>query len=173
MILPQHVHQILVYALGQENGHTRPNAHDLYMRNLPQPGQNPFEDRLWQNEWIAPREQHIAYLRRAGNVRQLPLIVGGCELYLGIFHHSATSAMPTATGALRIHQHKHPVGVAMNQSVNRGVLLFGKRVFQLPVEANQLLGCGHNLPTDRAVRIIAVHEAGEIGRHANAEVPVS
>ena len=71
MVPPQHLHQLGVDALRQEDRHARADADDLHMRDRAQPGEQLVQHLDRQSQRIAARDEHVAHLRVGGDVGDL------------------------------------------------------------------------------------------------------
>ena len=170
MVFRQHRRQLRGDALRQEDGHARADADDFDVRDGAQAEQDALQDVLRQRQWIAAGEQYVADFGRGGDVVQLLLVGGGVEHHVAIADQTAARAKAAVAGALRRQQHQDAVGIAMDQPGDRGMGVLAERVGHFRVERDQFLRGGDHLPPDGTIRIVRVHQAGEIGCHIDVKV---
>ena len=78
VVARQHLAELVVDALRQEDRHARADAHDLDVRDLAQAAQHALEELGRQGQRVAAGEEHVAHLGRAPQVVELRLVVRAC-----------------------------------------------------------------------------------------------
>ena len=75
VVLLEHLAQLVVDPLRQEDRHPRPDPDDLDVRDLAQPAQDRLEQLRREGQAVAAGDQDVADLRRPAQVLELRLVV--------------------------------------------------------------------------------------------------
>ena len=173
VVLAQHIGELIGDALGQEDRHPATDADDLDVLDRAQAGQDIFQHLRSQGQRIAAAEQNVAHLGRATQIVQLEVELGAAEIRTRVAHDAAARAVAAVAGTLGGDQHQDAVGVAMDQAGHRTVLVFGQAVFHHAFECLQLAAQGTDLAANRALWIVGIDKAGEVGGNIHPELVVS
>ena len=92
----EHLAQLVVDALGQEDRHARADADDLDVRDLAQAAQDLLEQLRREGQAVAAGDEHVADLRRPAQVLELGLVVAAVE----VLGRVADDARPRAVAAV-------------------------------------------------------------------------
>ena len=170
VVFADHLAELVVDALRQEDRHAAADADDLDMRNGAQVAQQLVQHLRRHRQRIAAAQQHVADLRRARNVLDLRLVLLPAEVGRGVADDAAAGAIAAIAGALGCHQHQHPVGIAMHEARHRRVRILGQRVLHHRRERPQLAAQRQHLAPHRAIRIGGVDQGREVGCDVDAEL---
>ena len=107
---------------------------------------------------------------RPAQVLELRLVVAAVEVLGGVAHDARPRAVPAVRGALGRDQHQDPVGVAVDEARDGRVAVLGERVLHHRGEGLVLPRARDDLPADRVVRVLRVHQADEVRRDVDAEL---
>ena len=170
VVLGEHLAQLVVDALRQEDRHARADADDLDVGDLAQPAQDRLEELGRQRQAVAAADEHVAHLRRPAQVVELRLVLGAVEVLGRVAHDARPRAVAAVGRALRGDEHQHPVGVAVDQARHRRVAVLGERVLHHRREGLLLAAERDDLAADRVVRVRRVDERDEVRRDVDAEL---
>src|SRR4051812_20790156 len=115
VVLLEHLAQLVVDPLRQEDGDPAADPDDLDVRDLAQAAQDLFEQLGGEREAITARDQDVSDLRGPAEVLELRLVVATVEVLGGVADDPAPRAIPAVAGALRRDEHEDAVGVAVDQ----------------------------------------------------------
>jgi len=170
VVLREHLAQLVVDPLGEEDRDPRADPDDLHVRDLAEAAQHGLQELRRQRQAVAAGDQHVPDLGRPPDVVQLRLVLLPVEVLARVADDPAPRAVAAVAGALGRDQHQDPVRVAMDQARNRRVAVLGERVLHHPGEGAELPARRDDLAPDRIVRVVRVHEADEVGRHVHPEL---
>ena len=170
MVFPDHLAELVVDALRQEHRHAAADADDLDVRDRAQVAQQLVQHLGRHGQRIAAAQQHVADLRRAGDVVDLRLVFLAAEVGRGVADDAAASAIAAIAGALRRHEHQHPVGIAVHQAWHRRMGILGQRILHHGRKRPQLAAQRQHLAPHRAVRVGRVDQSGKIRSDVDAEL---
>ena len=111
----EHLAQLVVDALRQEDGHPRADAHDLDVGDLPEAPQDRLEQLGRERQAVTTADEHVAHLRRPAQVLQLRLVIPAVEVLGRVAHDPGPGAVAAVARALGRDEHQHPVGIAMDE----------------------------------------------------------
>ena len=80
MVLLEHLAQLVVDPLRQEDRHARADPDDLDVRDLAQPAEDRLEQLRGERQAVAARDEDVADLRRPAQVLELRLVVLAIEV---------------------------------------------------------------------------------------------
>ena len=170
VVLREHLAQLVVDALRQEDRHAAPDPDDLDVRDLAEPAQDLLEELGRERQAVAARDEDVADLRRPAQVLELRLVVAAVEVLGRVADDPRARAVAAVRGALRRDQHQDPVGVAVDEARHRRVAVLGERVLHHRGEGLLLPAGRDDLAADRVVRVVRVDQADEVGRDVDAEL---
>ena len=170
VVLGEHLAQLVVDALGHEHRHPGSDAHDLHVRDLAQAAERRLQQLGREREAVAARDQHVADLGVVPDVVELGLVLLAVEVLGGVADDPAPRAVAAVHRALGGDQHQDAVRVAVDQARDGRVPVLGEAVLHHPREAAQLAPQRDDLAADRVVRVVGIHEAGEVGRDVDPEL---
>src|SRR5258706_11576967 len=105
----------------------------------------------------------------AGDVIDLAVVIMTGKLRAGVADDTCAGAIATVACTLRRDEHQHAIRVTMHESRYRAVRVLRQRIFHHRIEALQLAPGRDYLPTDGAVRIVRIDQAGEVRRDVEPE----
>ena len=83
VVLLEHLAQLVVDPLGQEDRHPRADPDDLDVGDLAEPAQDRLEQLGGQGQAVAAADQHVADLGRPAQVLELGLVILAVEVLVG------------------------------------------------------------------------------------------
>ena len=166
----EHLAQLVVDPLRQENRHTRADPDDLDVGDLAQAADDRFEQLRGEGQAVAAGDEDVPNLGRSAQVLELGLVVLAVEVLGGVAHDPRARAVAAIAGALGRDEHQDAVGVAMNEARHRGVAVLRERVLHHPGEGRVLATERDDLAANRVVRVVRVHQADEVGRDVDPEL---
>ena len=119
VVFREHLAQLFVDPLGEEDRDPRADPDDLHVRDVAQPAQHGLEKLRRQRQAVAAGDQDVADLGRPADVVELGLVLLPVEVLAGVADDPRSRAVPAVAGALRGDQHQHPVRVAVDQARDR------------------------------------------------------
>jgi len=161
VVFREHLAQLFVDPLGEEDRDPRADPDDLHVRDLAQAAQHGLEKLRRQRQAVAAGDQDVADLGRPADVVELGLVLLPVEVLAGVADDPRSRAVPAVAGALRGDQHQHPVRVAVDQAGDGRMAVLGERVLHHPGEGLELAAQRDHLAADRVVRVVGIDEAGE------------
>ena len=170
VVLLEHLAELVVDPLRQEDRHARADPDDLDVGDLAQAAQDRFEQLRGERQAVAAGDQHVTDLRRPAQVLELRLVVLAVEVLGRVADDARPRAVPAVRGALGGDEHQHPVRVAVDEPGHRRVAVLGERVLHHRGEGLVLAAGRDDLAADRVVRVLRVDQADEVGRDVDAEL---
>ena len=170
MVLLEHLAQLVIDALRQEDRHARADPDDLDVRDLAEAAEDRFEQLRRERQPVAARDEDVPNLRRPAQVLELRLVVAPVEVLGRVADDARPRAVATVRGALGRDEHQDTVRVAVHEPGHRGVAVLGERVLHHRGEGLLLPTGRDDLPTDGVSRVFGVDEADEVGRDVDAEL---
>ena len=170
VVLREHLAQLVVDPLRQEDRHAAPDPDDLDVRDLAQAAQDRFEELGRERQPVAAGDEDVADLRRPTQVLELGLVVLAVEVLGRVAHDPRARAVPAVRRALRRDQHQDPVRVAMDETGHRRVAVLGERVLHHRGERLLLAAGRDDLAADRVGGVVRVDQADEVRRDVDAEL---
>ena len=116
VVLLEHLAQLVVDPLRQEDRHPRADPDDLDVRDLAQAAQDRLEQLRRQRQAVAAGDQDVADLRRPAQVVELRLVVLAVEVLGRVADDPRPRAVAAVRRALGRDQHQDPVRVAMDEA---------------------------------------------------------
>ena len=170
VVLAEHLAQLVVDALRQEDRHARADADDLDVRDLAEAADDRLEQLRRERQAVAAADQHVAHLRGAAQVVELRLVLAAIEVLGRVANDARPRAVAAVARALRGDQHQHAVGIAVDEPGHRRVAVLGERVLHHRGEGLLLAAERDDLAADRVVGIVRVDQADEVRRDVDAEL---
>ena len=170
VVLRQHLAELVVDPLGQEDRDPGADPDDLDVGDLAQAAEGGLEELRRQRQAVAAGDEDVADLRRPADVVELRLELAAVEVLGRVADDPAPGAVAAVARALGRDEHQDPVGVAVDEARDRGVAVLGERVLHHPGEGAQLGADGDDLAADRVVRVVGVDERDEVGRDVHPEL---
>ncbi len=162
VVLLEHLAQLVVDALRQEDRDAAADADDLDVRDLAQAAQDLLEQLRRKGQAVAAGDQDVADLRRPAQVLELRLVVAAVEVLGRVADDARPRAVPAVRRALRRDEHQDPVRVAVDEPGHRGVAVLGERVLHHRGEGVVLGRDRDDLAADGVVGVVGVDEADEV-----------
>ena len=156
MVFFHHFAKLVGNALRHHHGYACSETDNFHVRNFAQAFQNVFNTVVAHQQGIAARKQHVANLRRTGNIGNGIIDALGGRSGVFLSGKAAARAMAAIHGAHIGDEKEHAVGVSMRESRHGRVAVFVQRVFQIPGQYVQLVGGGNGLFADGAMRVVGV-----------------
>ena len=170
MVLLEHLAQLVVDPLGQEDRHARADPDDLDVGDLAQAAEDRLEELRRERQAVAAGDQDVADLRRAAQVLELGLVVAAVEVLGRVADDPRPGAVAAVARALGRDQHQDAVRVAMDEPGHRRVAVLGERVLHHRGERLLLAAERDDLAADRVVRVVGVDQADEVRRDVDPEL---
>ena len=101
VVLGEHLAQLVVDPLRQEDRHPGADPDDLDVGDLAQAAEDALEQLRGEGQAVAARDEHVADLRRAADVVELRLVVAAVEVLGRVADDPAPGAVPAVRRALR------------------------------------------------------------------------
>ena len=168
----QHRAQLRRDALRQEDRYPRADAQKLHVRDRAQTAQQMFQLLVAEQQRVAAAQQHVAHLRMAADVLDLPVELGMEIVAAGVAHQPRPRAIPAIRRAPVRHQEQHPVGITVHQARHRRMRVLAARVAHLPRRDVRFLDARDDLPANRAVLVGRVNEVEEVGRDGQRQLVI-
>ena len=166
----EHLAQLVVDPLRQEDRHARADPDDLDVRDLAQAAQDRLEQLRRERQAVAAGDEHVADLRRPAQVLELRLVVAAVEVLGRVADDPRPRAVAAVARALGRDQHQDAVRVAVDEARDRRVAVLGERVLHHRREGLLLAAERDDLAADRVVRVVRVDQADEVRRDVDAEL---
>ena len=170
VVLREHLAQLVVDALRQEDRHARADPDDLDVRDLAQAAQDLLEQLGREGQAVAAGDEDVADLRGPAQVLELGLVVAAVEVLGRVADDPRPRAVAAVARALGRDQHQDAVRVAMDEARHRRVAVLGERVLHHRREGLVLATDRDDLAADRVVRVVRVDEADEVRRDVDPEL---
>ena len=119
VVLREHLAQLVVDPLGQEDRHAAADPDDLDVGDLAQAAEDRFEQLRREGQAVAAGDQDVADLRGPAQVVELRLVVLAVEVLGRVADDPAPGAVAAVARALGRDQHQDAVGIAMDQARDR------------------------------------------------------
>ena len=170
VVLLEHLAQLVVDPLRQEDRDPRADPDDLDVGDLAEAAEDRLEQLRGERQAVAAGDEHVADLGGPAQVVELGFVVLAVEVLGRVAHDPGPGAVAAVARALGRDQHQDPVRVAMDEAGHRGVAVLGERVLHHPGEGAVLAGGRDDLQADRVVRVVRVDQADEVGRDVDPEL---
>ena len=170
VVLLEHLAELVVDPLGQEDRHAGADPDDLDVGDLPEAAESRLEQLRRQGQAVTAGDEDVTDLRGPPDVVELRLELAPVEVLLGVADDPAPGAVAAVARALGRDQEQDPVGVAVDQPGDRAVAILRQRVLHHPGEGAQLRTDRDDLAADRIVRVVGVDEADEVRRDVDPEL---
>ncbi len=170
VVLREHLAQLVVDALRQEDRHAAADPDDLDVRDLAEPAQDLLEQLRREGQAVAAGDEDVADLRGPPQVLELGLVVAAVEVLGRVADDPRAGAVPAVRGALGRDEHQHAIGVAVDEPRHRGVAVLGEGVLHHRGEGLLLAAGRDDLAADRVVGVVRVDQADEVGRDVDTEL---
>ena len=170
VVLLEHLAQLVVDPLGQEDRHARADPDDLDVGDLAQAAEDRLEELRGERQAVTAGDQHVADLRRPAQVLELCLVVLAVEVLGRVADDPAPRAVAAVARALGRDEHQDAVRVAVDEAGHRGVAVLGERVLHHRGEGLLLAPERDDLAADRVVRVVGVDQADEVRRDVDPEL---
>src|SRR5260221_2337425 len=125
VVLREHLAELVVNPLGQEDRDPRADPDDLDVGDLAEPADDLFEQLRGEGQAVAARDQDIPDLGRPAQVFELGLVIAAVEVLGRVADGPAPGAIPAVARALRRYEHEDAVGAAVDEA--RGGRVAGPR----------------------------------------------
>ena len=171
VVLRQHLAELVVDPLGQEDRDPGADPDDLDVGDLAKAAQERISRSFGASvRPIAAGDEDVANLRRAADVVELGLELAAVEVLGRVADDPAPRAVAAVARALGRDEQQDPVGVAVDEAGDRGVAVLGEGVLHHPREGAQLRADRDDLAADRVVGIVGIDERDEVGRDVHPEL---
>ena len=153
VVLAQHARELGRDALRQNGRDLCAEADDLNVRDGAEVRKDEFDPVVAQGQRVAAGDQHVADLRLAPDVVEDHLEAARAGGDRAMADHAGTRAV-AAVGRTEVgRQQQHPVGIAVDQSGNRALMLFAERVVRFARATPHLVHRRDHRAADGLVRI--------------------